>query len=332
MSGGAATPLRWGILSTARIVEELLPGFAAAEAADLRAIASRDGARAEAYAGERGIPVSHGSYEELLGDDSIDCVYIPLPNHLHGEWTRKAIEAGKNVLCEKPLTPTSEEATALFDLAEERGVLLMEAFMYRHHPKTKRLREIVAGGEIGEPVLLRSWFHFQVEDPETDIRYEPGMAGGALRDVGCYCVSLAAYLTGRSPEELGASARIAPSGVDEVFAATLGYGGGPLAVFDCGMTSPLSMGAEVLGTRGRARVATPWYPHLEPVSIEVEAGGGTKAVPTPGANAYQLEIENVCAAVRGEAPPEIGREETLENLKTIERLIGATTAEQPVAA
>src|SRR5262249_40021173 len=156
----------------------------------------RDQARADAFAAENGIPTAYGSYEALLDDDSIECVYIALPNSLHGEWARAAIEAGKGVLCEKPLTPTAEEARSLFDLAEERGVVLMEAFMYRHHPKTRKLREICQGGEIGEPRVARMKFHFKATEPENDIRWDPELAGGALRDVGSYCVSMAAYLAG----------------------------------------------------------------------------------------------------------------------------------------
>lgn len=330
MSGSAA--LRWGIISTARINEELLPGFAATDHAELVAVASRDRGRAEAYAAARGIPVAYGSYDELLEDDSVDCVYVSLPNSLHAEWTGAAIRAGKQVLCEKPLTPTAAEARELFELAERHGVLLMEAFMYRHHPKTKLLREIVQRGDLGEPRALRMRFHFQVADPESDIRYDPELAGGALRDVGCYCVSLANYIAGSAPDDLGATARPAASGVDETFAATLRYGGGMLAVFDCGMSTPLDMGAEILGTAGRAVVETPWYPHLEPLSVAVETAEASSVEAAPGSNAYQLQIENFCMAVRGDAAPEISSEETVRNLETIERLLGAAASAPPVAA
>lgn len=327
-----AEPLRWGILSTAQIVGELLPGFAALEDASLEAVGSRDPERAAAFAERHGIERSFGTYEELLADESVDCLYIPLPNAMHGEWTRAALEAGKHVLCEKPLTPTSEEAEALFDLAEERGLVLMEAFMYRHHPKTKALKELIGSGRIGDPRVIRMKFHFEVEDPSTDIRYSAPLAGGALRDVGCYCVSMAGYLLGEGPDEVSAAARMADSGVEETFAATMRFGEETLVVFDCGIQSPLDVGVEVLGTAGRADVAMPWYPHLEPVSIEVEAGGSPETVPTPGANPYQLEIENFCAAVRGEAHTEVPREETVRNLKTIERLLAALPDSQPQPA
>jgi predicted dehydrogenase len=324
-------PLRWGILSTARIVEELLPGFAASESAELLAVASRDAARAESFAGEAGIPRSYGSYAELLADEEIDCVYVPLPNGMHAEWTRAALAAGKHVLCEKPLTPTAEEARALFEAAEESGLVLMEAFMYRHHPKTRALREIAGSGRVGEPRVLRTKFHFTVEDPATDIRYDAELSGGALRDVGCYCVSLSNYLAGSAPEEIGASARMADSGVDETFSATMRYPSGLLAVFDCGMASPLDVGVELLGTEGRAVIEMPWYAHREPLSITVVDADGESVEPALGGNAYQLEIENFCAAVRGDESAEISREETLRNLETIERLL-AVASDPRVAA
>ena len=325
-------PVRWGIVSTASILGEMLPAFAESEASRPGAIASRDQARADAFAAENGIPTAYGSYEALLADDSIECVYIALPNSLHGEWVRAAIEAGKNILCEKPLTPTAEEARSLFDLAEERGVVLMEAFMYRHHPKTRTLREICTNGEIGEPRVARMKFHFKTAEPATDIRYDPDLAGGALRDVGCYCVSMASYLAGAAPDTVAATARMSDSGIDEQFSATMGFGNDFLAVFDCGMYSPLDVGVEVLGTDGRAAVAMPWYAHLEPLSIEIEREGESIRVPTPGPNAYRLEIENVCAAARGEAAPEITAEETVRNLTTIERLLEVAERERSHAA
>jgi predicted dehydrogenase len=329
---GSATPLRWGVLSTARILEELLPGFEASPTAELVAIASRDGERAARFADVNGIATSYGSYEELLADETLECVYIPLPNSLHSEWVRAALQAGKHVLCEKPMTPNSAEAQELFDLAAAHDLRLMEAFMYRHHSKTKKLRELIEQGAIGDPRVVRMRFHFRVEDPASDIRYMPDMAGGALRDVGCYCVSLANYLADAAPREVVARMSAAPSGVDETFAATMEFGSGMVAVFDCGMASPLDVGVEVLGSEGRAIVEMPWYAHLEPLAIFLETPAGSTRLETPGANAYQLELENFCAAVRGEAEPEISATETVRNLQTIERLIQAATTDPPVPA
>ena len=332
MSGTDRTALRWGVLSTARILDELRPGFEASAAAELAAIGSRDAERAARYAAEHDIPTAYGSYEELLADDSLDCVYVPLPNHLHAEWTRAALEAGKHVLCEKPMTPTAAEAASLFELAEDQGLILMEAFMYRHHPKTSLLRRTIEEGRIGDPLLARLKFHFQCEDSATDIRFRPDMAGGALRDVGCYCVSLANLLAGEAPAGVGAAARMSESGVDELFAGTLAFESGFVADFDCGMVSPLDVGVEVIGTEGRIEVEMPWYAHLEPLSIRVTDGEASVELPAPGANAYQLEIENFCAAVQGTEEATISAEETLRNLETLERLQAAATTDRPIRA
>ena len=320
MSGQAGSALRWGILSTARINEEVLPAFRTSDAAELVGVASRDTARAREYAERHGIPTSYGSYEALLEDASIDCVYLPLPNALHYKWTRAALEAGKHVLCEKPLTPTAEEARSLFELASERGLRLMEAFMYRHHPKTKRLREIVQSGVLGDVEVIRSWFHFKTDEPASDIRYDPSLAGGSLRDVGCYCISLATYLHNRAPDRVEGTARWSSSGVDEAFAATMSFGEQSVAVFDCGMFSPLDVGVKVLGTNGNATVRSPWYAHMAPLEIELHIDGETSTISTPGANAYQLEIDNFCDAISGRGTPEIQPDETLRNLEVMERL------------
>ncbi|MCB0828454.1 MAG: Gfo/Idh/MocA family oxidoreductase [Solirubrobacterales bacterium] len=320
MSSRSTGSLNWGILSTAEINDELLPGFRDSPAADLRAVASRDLSRARAYADEHGIPDAYGSYEELLADGSIDCVYIPVPNSLHGKWTRAALEAGKHVLCEKPMTPTRKEAEELFELAEERGLSLMEAFMYRQHPAIRKLREIVTDGRLGDIQVVRSWFHYKAVDPATDIRYRTDLAGGSLRDVGCYCLNFSTYIYGRAPDQVCGFAGLADSGVDEYFAATLSFGSGSLAVFDCGMNSPLSMGARIMGSLGNATVAMPWYPHLGDDRVELEVDGKTELVQVTGGNSYRLEIENFCAAVSGEEEPEVTREETLRNLGAMERL------------
>jgi xylose dehydrogenase (NAD/NADP) len=325
-------PLRWGVLSTARITDELVPCFAKLPQAELRAVASRDLTRARGFAAAREIPVAYGSYEQLLDDEAIDCVYVPLPNSLHADWTEAALQRGKHVLCEKPMTPRVEEAERLFGLAEREGLVLMEAFMYRHHPKTKALRRLIASGRLGEPRVLRMRFHFQVESPETDIRYDSELAGGALRDVGCYCVSLASYVADAEPEEVSGLARYAPSGIDEVFAGTMRFGSTLLATFDCGMTSPLDVGVEALTTRGRVTVPMPWYPHHEPLHLEVDVDGEHTVEPTPGANAYQLEIANMCSAIDGSSETEITRDETLGNLRTIERLLHAAGAGSPAIA
>ncbi|MGH2864094.1 MAG: Gfo/Idh/MocA family protein, partial [Solirubrobacteraceae bacterium] len=184
----------WGFLSTARINEALLRGISAVPDARALAVASRDSDRAGAYARAKGIERAYGGYAELLADPDVEVVYVSLPNGLHVEWTEAALEAGKHVLCEKPLSRSPAEVERLFKLAHERGLHLCEAFMYRHHPQTKRLKELVEGGAIGELRRIRGSFSFPC-DPD-DPRMQAGMDGGGLMDVGCYPVSMARYLAG----------------------------------------------------------------------------------------------------------------------------------------
>jgi predicted dehydrogenase len=311
------------VISTAAINDLVLPGFARSERADLVAVASRTEERAAAYAAEHGIPRGYGSYDGLLADDEVEAVYISLPNSLHGEWTRKALEAGKHVLCEKPLTPDAGEARDLFALAEEHSLLLMEAFMYRHHPQTHTARDLIRGGEIGEPLIVRSWFHFEVEDPSSDVRYRADLAGGALRDVGCYCVSFSNYLLEDAPSEVSAVAHWADSGVDQRFAASMSYESGALATFDCSIQAPLHIGLTVLGSRGALHIPTPWYPHEPPMRIVLHRGDATQQVAAEGDDSYLLEIENFTAAVAGDTEREVSAQETVRNLETIDRLIAA---------
>lgn len=316
----SSSPIRWGMLSTAGIAVELIPGFRRSPGNQLAAVASRSRERAEAYAAEHGIPTAHGSYEELLGDEQIDAVYIPLPNALHGEWVRAALESGKHVLCEKPLTPSAAEAEALFELASRNGLVLAEAFMYRHHPKTLRVRQLLREGVIGELRTIRCTFAFTVADPEHDIRYSSELAGGALRDVGCYCVNFSTFAAEAEPEQVFGLARLAASGVDKRFYGTLAFPAGPVAQFDCGLDQPLTLGVTLIGSGGEISVPMPWYAHLEPLTVLVRRDGEVTEIETKGENAYLLEIEDLAAAIRGEREPEVSAAETIRNLRVIEAL------------
>ena len=196
-----AEPLRLGILSTARINRRIVPAARETDLVDVVAVAGRERARAEEHAREHGIGRVHASYEALLGDPEIDAVYVPLPNSLHVEWTRRALEAGKHVLCEKPLTDWPGDAEALFALAEREGLVLAEAFMYRHNPQTRRLEQLVRDGAIGRLQLVRTSFSFLVEG-EANIRLVPELGGGSVLDLGCYCVSGARLLAGEPETEV----------------------------------------------------------------------------------------------------------------------------------
>ena len=313
--------LRWGILSTARITEEVAPGLLNSDRNQLACVASRDAARAKSFADRFGISVAYDSYEQLLADDTVHAVYIPLPNALHGQWVRRALQHGKHVLCEKPLVETPVEAQELFSLANERGLHLAEAFMYRHHPKTQIIRDIVRSGQIGEIHTIRSSFCFMTDDPVTDIRFNPALAGGALRDVGSYCVSMSNYLMDAEPAAVQAMATLAGSGVAERFYAAMRYQGGAVSLFDCSMRSPASVGLSVLGEAGEIVVPMPWYSHREPRSVIVRREGcDDQVIWVPATNAYFLETEHFAETVLAGRSPEIAAHETIRNLATIIRL------------
>lgn len=319
--------LTWGILSTARIAGEVMPGLQRSGRNTVRAIASRQRDRAERFAHDYQLAAAYGSYEELLADPAIRCVYICLPNGLHAQWVRAALEAGKHVLCEKPLTPTENEARELFETADRRGLVLAEAFMYRHHPKARRLRDLVLSGALGQVRTIRCSFNFMVRDPAADIRYDPKLAGGALLDVGSYCVSLPSYLEGAPPAEVSGTACYAASGVPEQFYGTMVFRSGAVSIFDCAMNAPLSIRASVLGSTGEAVLEVPWYSHLPATTIDVSyADGHQEQIDASGENAYFLETEDFAAVVRGEKSPEVRPAETLRNLRTLERL--RSSAEQ----
>jgi D-xylose 1-dehydrogenase (NADP+, D-xylono-1,5-lactone-forming) len=326
MSAAINRPLRWGILSPARIADDVLPGLLSSTRNQPVGVASRDPQRAKSFAKRFGLDRMYASYQSLLEDPDIDCVYIPLPNSLHGEWVRQAINNGKHVLCEKPLVTTAAEAQELFALADSQGVHLAEAFMFRHHPKTHALRDLVQSGALGAIHTVRSSFNFMTEAPEDDIRFRSELGGGALRDVGSYCVSLSNLLLGEAPVEVQAASVPSPLGVAERFYGTMRYTDGAVAQFDCSMRSPLSVHVSVLGEKAEAIVAMPWYAHKAPHSIQLKVYGGDETViAVPDANAYFLETEAFAATVRGERTPEIPGTETVRNLKTMERLAAKAT-------
>ncbi len=320
MPKDAGTPLRWGILSTARINDEVIPVFADIATASLVAVASRDAERARAYANERGIPRSYGSYEELISDPEIDCVYISVPNAMHALWAHEALEAGKHVLCEKPLAPTVAEAKRLFETAKRHDRVLMEGFMYRHHPQTQRARQLLREGAVGQLQAMRLSFNFKTNDPSTDVRYSAELSGGALLDVGSYCVSFCTYVMGAAPTEVGGFTRNTDSGVEEGFVGQMRFDGDVLAVFDVSLFTAPDIGITAVGTEGKLRIQTPWYPHKPPQQIQIDRDDGSWIEDCPGDNAYKLEIVNLCAAALGQEEPLITEIETLRNLQTLERL------------
>jgi xylose dehydrogenase (NAD/NADP) len=313
--------LRWGILGAARINSDLIPGLQRSYVNELVAIASRDAEKARMAASHYQIPCAVVGYDELLRRDDIDCVYIPLPNHLHGPWTQRALEAGKHVLCEKPFVADPQHATELFALAQSRALHLAEAFMYRHHPKTHALKHVVETGQIGDIHTIRSWFTYPAEDASKDIRFQPSMDGGALRDVGSYPVSMCNYLLNAEPVSVAGTQICDMSGVDERFYGLLNYPNNVVAVFDCSMQSQSGYGVTVVGSTGSVTLACPWYSHKPPHYVQVDTASGTEHITPRGAdNAYFLETENFADVVMNGAGPEITADETVRTMRTLARL------------
>jgi predicted dehydrogenase len=310
------TTLRWGILSTAGIAtEKAIPGMLRAARCEVAAIGSRDQARAAAVAARHGIPRVHGSYEALLADPEVDAVYIPLPNHLHAEWTIAAARAGKHVLCEKPLALSPADAERMIEVCRAEGVALMEAFMYRLHPSWVAVRELVASGRIGRLVAVNSWFSYFNDDP-ANIRNVAAYGGGALLDIGCYSVNLSRMLFGTEPERVEATiVRDPASGV---------------ASFTCSTRAESDQQVHIYGTTGRISVGIPFnIPPDRPTHVYLTAGGdppvapATETITFETADQYGVQAERFAAAILDGGPLPTPPEDALANLRVIERLFAA---------
>jgi predicted dehydrogenase len=311
-----ASPLRLGLLSTARINRRILPAAREADLVEVVAVASRDGGRASDYAREHGIARAHEGYEALLTDPEVDAVYVPLPNSLHVEWTRRTLEAGKHVLCEKPLTDEPDDAEALFDLAEREGLVLAEGFMYRHNPQTRQVEELVREGALGGLQLVRTSFCFAVEGAEN-IRLDPDLDGGSLLDLGTYCVSGARLLAGE-PESVLGRQEIGPTGVDDLFTGSLVFPEGVHALFDCGLRMPFRATLEAFGTDGDLFVDDPWL--CRRPGIALRRGDEVERIPVERADSYRLELEDFARAVAGEAEPLLGRADAVAQARVLSAL------------
>jgi xylose dehydrogenase (NAD/NADP) len=323
----AGAPVKWGIISTADINRKVIPGARRSPKVELLGVASRTQDRADAYASEWEISRAYGSYDELLEDPEIEAVYISLPNTLHCDWSIRAVEAGKHVLCEKPLTRHTEEAEAAFDAADRAGRILSEAFMYRHNPQTAKLKSLVADGAIGELRLIRSAFSYSLYD-EDNIRLRPDVEGGALMDVGCYTVS-GSRLLGGEPDRVWGEAWYGPSGTDWVFAGTLRFPRDVIATFDCGTALAGRDELEAIGSEGSIFLDDPW--HCNTPVIEVRRDDGVERIELGYADSYQLELENVSDAIRGEAELLLGRDDALGQARALEALHESATTSSPVS-
>jgi xylose dehydrogenase (NAD/NADP) len=323
----AAGAVRWGILSTARINDKLLAGAREAEGVDVVAVGSRDRGRGQQFADRHGIGRVHGSYEDLLADDDVEAVYIPLPNALHVPWSVKALEAGKHVLCEKPLTRRPAEVEEAFAAADRAGRILMEAFMWRYHPQTEALARLAA--EIAPLRVVRAAFGFTIPEGDAgNVRLQEDLDGGSLMDVGCYCLSGLRLLLGE-PGRVTGEAVAGGNGVDVRFAGALRFADDVLGTFDCGFDVPLRGSIEVVGAGGTVLAEDPWH-GLTPRLTLARPDEEPEEVPVEAANPYRLELEDLSAAIRGGRQPRLGRADALGQARAIAALYEAADSGRTV--
>ncbi|MEA2575817.1 MAG: D-xylose 1-dehydrogenase D-xylono,5-lactone-forming [Chloroflexia bacterium] len=319
--------LRWGVLGTARIADTVIPGLLQASNSELVAVASRDAEKAREWAQARGLQHYFSSYDEMLASDLIDAVYIPLPNALHVEWSIRAIERGKHVLCEKPISTQASHVEELIAAQQSSGVKVMEAFMYRFHPQTQRIRQLVYEGAIGEARIVRATFDFLLSRA-NDVRLSKELGGGSLLDVGCYCVNISTLVTGMPPKAVTASAVWAENGVDTSLVGTLEFPNGMLGVIDCSFQVGTSMqqGLEVSGTGGLIRVEQPFRMSDEDTTITVDKADKdvtVQRVRVPGGNEYRFMVEHFADAVLNDTELSYTLEDSLANMRVLDALIEA---------
>jgi xylose dehydrogenase (NAD/NADP) len=311
--------VRLGLLSTASISSALLATRGDSDAYEIVAVASRERARAEAYAREWQIPRAHGSYDELLADPEIDAVYVALPNALHHHWTMRALAAGKHVLCEKPYSRNPEDVEQAFYTARQAGLVLMEGYMWRHGTQTAKLLELLP--EIGELQAIRASFCNRFTTA-ADVRFEAELGGGSLLDVGCYCVSGARLLAGAEPVRVYGEAQM-QGGVDFGFAGVLGFASGLVATITCSFRAP-HQGLEAIGRDGTLYAPSPWH---APDGVLFLRG---EEVRVPVVSPYLAELENFAAAVAGRAEPLLGRDDSLGQARVLDALLRSAASARPV--
>ncbi len=330
------TKVRWGLLSTANINRRLIPAIRASQRGELAAVASRSQESADAYGAQWEIPRAFGSYEAMLDSGQVDAVYISLPNHLHAEWTIRALRSGVHVLCEKPFALTLADVDAMIAAAQETGRVLAEAFMYRHHRQIKTAGEWVRSGRLGDVTVLRSAFNFDVHggaEGLDNVRLAADKGGGSLWDVGCYPVSLAQYLLGGAPQAVFGSQVLGQTGVDEVFCGQLDYPGGRTAQISSSLRTPFFMAAEIIGTAGRLAMDRPFLPGMDGQPYHLTfypAQGEPEQIPVEDQYLYNGEVEDMHEAILDGKRPFVTLAETRDHVRTILALYQSAAAGQPV--
>lgn len=314
--------LNWAVLGVGQISEVVAPAIRDSGWAVPYAIASRTLEKADGFARRHGFSRSYGCYEAVLEDPAVEVVYNPLPNWLHCEWTIRALEAGKHVLCEKPLAEDMAECRKMIAVSRQCGRALMEAFAYRFHPQTATVKQLVSRGSVGELRLIRSSLGFPLDFTRPNVRLKPSPGGGALMDVGCYCIHVMRYLADEEPQAvLGRSQGVAESGVDLTFGGILVFPGGCLGLFSGSFQTARDFQLEIVGSRGRLLVPMPFKPDPTHSALRLEAEGETREIPIRnGGDAYRLQVDHFSRSVLEGRPLSLPLEDALGNMAVIEAL------------
>lgn len=333
VSSDLMSKLRWGILGTGNIARQFATGVRASRTGVLAAVGSRSPATAEAFARQFEVPVALGSYDALIQDRSYDALYVSLPNSMHYEWTIKALRAGKHVLCEKPISVTAAEAQEMFAVAQQTGRVLVEAFMYRAHPQTIAAVEAIRSGAIGTPRLVRTSFCYRTRKIEGNIRFDPTLAGGALMDIGCYCISFARLIAGAEPTQIEAIGLKCEQGVDISVMGQMRFPGDLLATFTCSMNTQADNAAQVCGDEGYLTIPVPWKPPAGKGQVLIERqippkqDGGAAQRPASeriaiddARDVYAVEADAFADVIAHKQPPFVLPAESVGNMLVIERV------------
>jgi len=320
--------LNWGLLSTARINQDLIVPLTASKRTHLLAVASRSQSTADAYASKWNIPRAHGSYESLIHDSEVDVIYNSLPNNLHAEWTIKALRAGKHVLCEKPIALTLAEMDAMAQAAQETGCVLAEAFMYRHHVQTLKIKQMIDAGELGMIQLIRGAFTYTLE-PEDNDRWLTQKGGGSIWDVGCYPISYARAMLGAEPVEVFGWQILSKGGGDLTFVGQMKFKDGVHAQFDSGFRSPLRSMMEIVGSEAVLNIPNPFKPGFKN-EIYLTYAEKTQIIKISGGELYLGEVEDMCDAILHGKSPLVGLEDSRKNTAVIVALLESAKRGKPV--
>jgi D-xylose 1-dehydrogenase (NADP+, D-xylono-1,5-lactone-forming) len=322
------TKLRWGLLSTARINRAVIPPIRQSRRGVLTSVASRSQQKAEEFAKTWQIPRIFDSYEAMLADPDIDIIYNPLPNSLHREWTVKAVQAGKHVLCEKPLALTVAEVDQMIAASRQTGKIIAEAFMYRHHPQTLKVHELMHSGAIGKLHLIRGVFSFNLQRP-GDVRLDPDLGGGSIWDVGCYPISYARYLAGAEPLEVFGWQVSGSTGVDESFIAQMRFPNAVYAQFDCSFSIEHRTILEIVGTEGTITINRPFTPRNNE-GLDLKQGDRLTRIRVRSGNLYSGEVEDMHSAVLDGTPPRVSLIDSRGNVQAITALLQSAKENRPV--